>query len=41
MVTKELSEELNKREFGCIWHDPKENSEGRRCKFKGRYSDTK
>jgi hypothetical protein len=28
----ELSEELNKRELGCIWHDPKEDNAGRKCR---------
>jgi hypothetical protein len=39
MVTKELSEELNKRGLGYIWHDPKEKSMGRMDKFKERCSD--
>jgi hypothetical protein len=34
MVAKELTEELNKRELGYIWHDPKENSVGRHTKLK-------
>jgi hypothetical protein len=32
MVARELSEELNKRGMGYIWHDPKENGEGMMCK---------
>jgi hypothetical protein len=40
MLSKELSEELNKRGFRYIWHNPKEDSVGRMCKFKERHSDT-
>jgi hypothetical protein len=25
--------------LGYIWHDSKENSKDRRCKYEGRYSD--
>jgi hypothetical protein len=39
MVTKELSEKLNKRGLGYIWDDPKEKSADRMCRFKERRDD--
>jgi hypothetical protein len=39
-VRKQLSEGLNKKELGCIWHDLKEDNASGMSKFKERHSDT-